>query len=75
MRIPDAYPEDQIYADADPQHWEKTSGRQDSIVMNTLGSLDSWTVCHQKVFFAKLFWCLLKVHQEVDSLVYSLQGS
>jgi hypothetical protein len=27
-----------------------TSGRQDSPVMNTFGSLDSWTVCHQKVF-------------------------
>ncbi len=27
-----------------------TSGRQDSSVMNTFRSLDSWAVCHQKVF-------------------------
>jgi hypothetical protein len=41
--------------------------------MNTMGNLDS--VCHQKVFFVNLFWCMFKVHQKVDLLVYSSQGS
>ncbi len=32
-------------------------------------------VIEEKKFFVKLFWCLFKIHQEVDSPVYSSQGS
>ncbi len=55
---------------------QNTSGRQDSPVMNTLGSLDYWTVCHQKVLLQTCFgvcskytkksthWCIH--HREVE---------
>jgi hypothetical protein len=55
---------------------QNTSGRQDYPMMNTLGSLDSWTVFHQKVFLQtcsgacskytkkSTHWCIH--HREVE---------
>jgi hypothetical protein len=49
--------------------------KKDSPVLKTLGSLDLLIYLSPESFFVNLFWCLFKVLQEVDSLVYSSQGN
>ncbi len=52
-----------------------TLGSWDSPVINTLTSLYSLVFLSPENFIFNLFWCFFQIHQEVDSPVYSSQGS
>ncbi len=55
---------------------QNTPGSHDFPVINTLGSLDSMVCWSNEIFkYTCSDACSKKVHQEVDSLVYSSQGS